>query len=90
MITSIVTSPAGDGLRDALDPILRGEEGHPPLDGGRLAAHDGLMTRVARVAVAVSLSLALVCAATATAMYREMDMRFWLEQAEARSPQIGA
>jgi hypothetical protein len=28
--------------------------------------------------------------ATATAMYREMDMRFWLEQAEAESMEPGA
>ncbi len=27
---------------------------------------------------------------TATAMYREMDMRFWLEQAEAESMELGA
>ena len=27
---------------------------------------------------------------TATAMYREMDMRFWLEQAEAESKELGA
>ena len=27
---------------------------------------------------------------TATTMYREMDMRFWLEQAEAESMELGA
>jgi hypothetical protein len=26
----------------------------------------------------------------ATTMYREMDMRFWLEQAEAESMELGA
>ena len=35
------------------------------MTGARLAVHDGLMTRVARVVVAVSLSLILVSAATA-------------------------
>ena len=27
---------------------------------------------------------------TATTMYREMDMRFWLEQAEAETKELGA
>ena len=27
---------------------------------------------------------------TATTMYREMDMRFWLEQAEAAAMELGA
>ena len=42
-----------------------GDENEESRQGRRLAAHDPLMTRVARVVVAIGLSLTLVCAATA-------------------------